>query len=113
LDKMLDVLMWISWFLLGTYSFWFVTRAKISQPMTLDELVMLWKIHKQQARCSTPLSSVKPIIDSRSNEFSGFRCECGYEYQSRRLIVQRHALDRNMFSGMRFSTGEQSSILKT
>ena len=112
-DKMLDVLMWILWFLLGAYSFWFVTRAKRSQPLTLDELVTLWKIHKQQARCNTPLSRVKPIIESRSNEFSGFRCECGYAYQSKRLIVQRHALDRNMFAGASFNKGERSSILKT
>lgn len=112
-DKMLDVLMWVLWFLLGAYSFWFVTRAKISQPLTLDELVTLWKIHRQQVRCNTPLSRVKPIIESRSNEFSGFRCECGYEYESKRLIVQRHAFDRNMFVGTSFSKGGRSSILKT
>jgi hypothetical protein len=112
-DKMLDVLMLIFWFLLGIYSFWFVTRAKRSQPMTLDELVMLWKIHKQQTRCNTPLSSVNPIIDPRSNEFSGFRCDCGYQYQSKRLIVQRHTFDHNMFSGRPLNKGKQSSILKT
>jgi hypothetical protein len=83
LSKMLDVLMAAFWFTLGLYSFWFVTRAKRSQPLTLDELVILWKIHKQQARCNAPLSRVKPVLDSHSNEFSGFRCECGYQYLSR------------------------------
>ena len=113
LGKMLDVLMWVFWFLFGGYSFWFVTRAKKSQPLTLDELVTLWKIHKQHARCNTPLSRVKPIIDSSSNEFSGFRCECGYQYMSKRLIVQRHALDHSMFVAMSSSKGEPSSLLKT
>jgi hypothetical protein len=111
--QMLDVLMWIFWFVFGGYSFWFMTRAKRSQPLTLDELVILWKIHKQQARCSVPLSRVEPILDSRSNEFSGFKCECGYQYSSKRLILQRHALDRNMFIAMAPSKGERSSLLKT
>lgn len=110
---MLDVLMWIFWFVFGAYSFWFVTRAKKSQPLTLDELVILWKIHKQQARCDAPLSRVNPIIDSRSNEFSGFKCECGYQYFSKRLVVQRNALDRNMFLAMASDKREPSSLLKT
>jgi hypothetical protein len=111
---MLDVLVvWIFWFVFGAYSFWFVTRAKKPQPLTLDELVILWKVHKQQARCSAPLSRLKPIIDSRSNEFSGFRCECGYQYLSKRLILQRHALDSNMFVAMSSGKAERSSLLKT
>lgn len=112
-SRMLDVLMWIFWFLLGVYSFWFVTRAERLQPLSLDELVMLWKMHNQQARCNTPLSRVKPVIDSRSTEFSGFRCDCGYTYLSKRLIVQRHAPDRNMFVAMSSNKGERSSLLKT
>jgi len=113
MGQMLDVLMWILWFVLGGYSFWLVTRAKRSQPLTLDELVILWKIHKQQARCSTPLSRVEPIIDSQSNEFSGFKCECGYRYLSKRPVLQRHTLDRSMFMAMAPSKGERSSLLKT
>jgi len=108
----LDVLMGVLWFVLGGYSFWLITRAKRSQSLTLDELVILWRIHKQQARCNAPLSRVKPIIDPRSNEFSGFKCECGYQYLSKRLVLQRHALDRNMFVAMSSSKIEQSSILK-
>lgn len=109
---MLDVLMCVFWFLLGGYSFWFLTRAKKSQPLTLDELVTLWKIHKHQAGCSTPLSRMKPIMDLRSNEFSGFKCECGYQYCSKRLIVQRHALESDMFAAMSAVKVEQS-LLKT
>ena len=111
--QMLDVLMCVFWFVFGGYSFWFATRAKKSQPLTLDELVILWKIHKKQARCSAPLSKVEPIIDSRSNEFSGFKCECGYQYLSKRLILQKHALDRNMFVAMSSSKAERTSLLKT
>jgi hypothetical protein len=107
---MLDVLMWVFWFLLGAYSIWFLTRAEKSQALTLDELVMLWKIHKQQARCSAPLSRVEPVVDPRSKEFSGFKCGCGYRYLSKRLIVQRHALDKDMFVAMSVKKGEQSFL---
>ena len=113
LGKMLDVFVCVSWFLLGGYSLWLLTRAKKPQQLSLDELVLLWKIHKQQARCNTPLSRMKPIMDPHSKEFSGFRCECGYQYVSKRPIVQRHALDNNMFAAMTAGNGEQSSLPKT
>jgi len=111
--RMIDVLMWLLWFIFGAYSFWFVTRAKRPQPLTLDELVILWKIHKQQARCAAPLSRVKPVIDSHTNEFSGFTCECGYQYVSKRLILQKRALDQNMFFAKSFGSAERSQLLKT
>ena len=111
--KMLDVLMLILWAVLGGYSFWLVTRAKRSQPLTLDELVLLWKKHKQEAKCRAPLSRVKPIIDPRSDQFSGFKCECGYQYTSKRLLVQRRAVDRNMFIALSSSKTDRSSLLKT
>jgi hypothetical protein len=110
---MLDFIVWIFWFIFGAYSFWFFTRAKKLEPLTLDDLVILWKIHRQQAECDVPLSKVKPIMKNHSNEFSGFRCECGYEYLSKRLIVQRHALERNMFISTSMNRTESTSILRT
>ena len=92
LGRMLDALMWFLWVLLGGYSLWFLTRAKESQALTLDELVMLWKIHKQHAKCKAPLSKVEPILSPHSSDFSGFRCACGFRYVSKSLIVQRHTL---------------------
>jgi hypothetical protein len=110
---MLDVLMWVLWSALGGYSFWFVTHAKRSAPLTLDELVILWKKHKQEAKCRAPLSRVKPIIDPRSDEFSGFKCECGYQYFSKRPLVQRRPLDRNMCVALSSRNADRSSLLKT
>lgn len=109
--KMLDVLTWILWAALGGYSFWLVTRAKTSQPLTLDELVILWKKHKQEAKCRAPLSRVKPIIDPRSDQFSGFKCECGYQYTSKRLLVQRRAADRNMLIALSSSKSARATDL--
>jgi len=111
--KMTDFLMWALWFVFGAYSVWFVTKAKRPQALTLDELVLLWKIHKQQSGCDTPLSKMDPITNSHTNEFSGFRCRCGYKYQSQRLIVQRHALDKSMFLGISSNTPESVHLAET
>lgn len=110
---MIDMVMAALWFILGGYSFWLLTRAKKPQPLTLDELVILWKIHRHQTGCASAVSKVEPVMDSRTKEFSGFMCECGYQYRSKRLIVQRQALERNMFAPKSFGTTESASMLKT
>lgn len=110
---MYDVIMWALWFMFGAYSVWFFTKAKKLQPLTLDELVILWKIHKQQEGCNAPLSKVEPLVNPRTSEFSGFKCRCGYAYQSKRLIVQRHALESNMFLSISSNSGERPQLLKT
>lgn len=110
---MLDLIMCIFWFIFGAYSFWFFARAKKLESLTLDDLVILWKIHKQQAGCNVPLSKVKPIVNNRSNEFSGFKCECGYKYMSKRPIVQRHAFERNMFISTSVNRTESTHTLRT
>jgi hypothetical protein len=94
---MLDYVIWTAWFLFGGYCFWFFTMAKRSEPLTLDDLVIVWKVHKQQSGCGAPISRLKPIMHDHSDEFSGFRCECGYQYLSKRLITQRRVIERNMF----------------
>jgi len=94
---MLDFMMWLLWFGFGAYCFWFLTLAKKTEPLTLDDLVVIWKIHKQQVGCCAPISRVKPITNAHSNEFLGFKCECGYQYTSKRPIAQRPALEQNMF----------------
>ena len=88
---MLDLLVWSLWFIFGAYSFWFLFQAKTLEPLTLDELVILWKLHKQQAGCDAPISKLEPIIrtSSHENEFVGFRCTCGYQYLSKRPITQK------------------------
>jgi len=86
---------------LGAYSFWSFTQAKKFQPLTLDELVILCKLHKQQTECDASISKVEPIINTQLNEFMGFKCECGYQYLSKRLITQRDARKLSMFSQIR------------
>jgi len=99
--EMLDLLLWIFWFILGANSFWFFTQAKKLRPLTLDELVILWKLHKQQTECDAPISKMEPIINTQSYEFVSFKCECDYRYLSKRLITQRDARKLNMFSQIR------------
>jgi len=111
--KMIDLIMWALWFMLGGYCAWFLTRAKKSEPLTLDDLVILWKIHRRQSGCNAPLSKVEPIVNPRSNEFSGFKCKCGHQYQSQRLIIQRHALERSMFMSISANNTERSQFIKT
>ncbi|HEY4674947.1 MAG TPA: hypothetical protein VIH48_02705 [Candidatus Bathyarchaeia archaeon] len=95
---MIELLMFAFWSLFVAYSLWLFTRAKKPQPLTLDELVILWKLHKRQALCGTPISRVKPILKKNSDELLGFKCQCGYQYLSKRPIAQRAAGEFNMFN---------------
>jgi len=95
---MLEYLAWAFWFLLGAYTFWFLTRVKKSEPLTLDEIVILWKIHRIETGCKSPISKVEPITDKYSKEISGFKCACGYSHMSSHLLVQRRAYEYNMFA---------------
>jgi len=88
---MLELLVLFPWLIFGAYCFWFFFQAKTLEPLTLDELVILWKLHKQEARCNAPISQLEPIVlaGSQKNEFVGFRCPCGYKYLSKRPIAQK------------------------
>jgi hypothetical protein len=94
---MLDLLLYLLWFAFGAYSAWFFTQAKKLQPITLDELVILWKLHRLHEGCDAPISKVEAVIEPHSDEFVGFQCQCGYRYLSERLITQRNARQHNMF----------------
>lgn len=74
------------WIALGVYCFWYFFIAKTVQPLTLDELALLWKMHKQQTGCNS--SRIHSLIESK-NEVVGFKCDCGYEFKQKRLITQR------------------------
>ena len=85
-EKMLEIALWGAWFLLGAYAFWFVSKAKTFQPLTLDELALTWKLHKHQTGCKS--SYIHDLL-VRNDEVVGFRCECGHEFLQKRLITQR------------------------
>ena len=88
---MLEIMLCGVWFLFGAYAFWFVSRAKTLQPLTLDELALAWRLHKREAKCKA--SQIHDLL-VRHNKVVGFKCGCGYEFIQKRPIsqkVHRHA----------------------
>jgi len=83
---MLDLLALCFWVALTAYVLWFLFRAKTVQPLTLDDLALAWKLHKQKTGCKA--SNIHTLL-VKNNEAAGFRCECGYDYLQKRLISQK------------------------
>ncbi len=73
------------WVALIAYVLWFFFEAKTVQPLTLDDLALTWKLHKQQDGCDA--SRIHSLI-KENDEVIGFRCECGYKFIQKRLITQ-------------------------
>jgi len=94
---MLEILLWLFWFIFGAYSFWFVSRAETVQPLALDEVVLIWKLHKQQTGCnSTELLSIL----TKRGKIIGFKCNCGYEFQQKRPITQKILKETDYYQQM-------------
>jgi len=83
---LLDLLMWGFWLALAAYAMWFLFRAKTFQPLTLDDLALMWKLHKQNTGCTA--SRINSMLKN-DGEIVGFKCDCGYEFLQKRLITQR------------------------
>jgi hypothetical protein len=73
------------WMALVAYMLWYFFRAKTVQPLTLDDLALTWKVHKQRDGCKA--SRIYSLIKEK-DEVVGFRCECGYKFIQKRLITQ-------------------------
>jgi hypothetical protein len=86
MKMLLDLLMWGFWLALTAYAMWFLFRAKTFQPLTLDDLALMWKLHKQNTGCTA--SRINSMLKN-DDEVVGFRCDCGYEFIQKRLITQR------------------------
>jgi len=97
---LLELLIWGFWFALTVYCFWYFFLAKTFQPLTMDDIALMWRLHKQQTGCA---ASRVPSLLERNGEVIGFRCECGYEFQQKRLITQR-------VSKARFSRGYAKTV---
>ena len=67
------------------YLLWYIFKAKTVQSLTLDDLALTWKVHKQRDGCNA--SRIHGMI-KKNDEVVGFRCECGYEFVQKRLITQ-------------------------
>ncbi|WGM90412.1 MAG: hypothetical protein NUK63_04630 [Candidatus Bathyarchaeum tardum] len=83
---MLDLLAFGFWIALGTYLVWYFFKAKTVQPLTIDDLALTWKIHKQQSGCKS--TRIHGLI-KENDEIIGFKCDCGYKFIQQRLITQR------------------------
>lgn len=79
------ILVPIFWILLGIFTVWFLFRAETTQPMSLDDLALTWKLHKQKTTCKS--KQIKQLLKEK-DEVVGFRCECGFEFKQKRLITQ-------------------------
>ena len=81
---MIGVLVLLAWLFLVAGIIWFVALAKDYVSLTGNETRFLWKLHKRQAQCScTKFETIR-----HKKKVVGFRCACGYEYLSKRLITQ-------------------------
>jgi len=83
---LLYVLMFGFWIALAGYVLGFPFKAKTVQPLTIDDLALTWRVHKQQKGCNA--SRIHGLI-KENDEVIGFRCDCGYEFIQQRLISQR------------------------
>jgi hypothetical protein len=83
---LLELFMVGCWILLVVYVLWFIFKAKTVQPLTLDDLALTWRVHKQQKGCTA--SRINSLI-KENEEVIGFRCDCGYEFIQKRLLSQK------------------------
>lgn len=83
---MLELLTFGIWAALGVYILWFFFKAKTVQPLTIDDLALTWKLHKQQSGCKS--TRIHGLIKD-NDEIVGFKCDCGYKFIQKRLITQR------------------------
>jgi hypothetical protein len=81
---MIETLVAIVWGAFIAYAIWYFTMAKHYAPLTQEEAIVLWKIHKQNANChSTRWRKIKP-----GGKIVGFECECGYRHIQKRPITK-------------------------
>jgi hypothetical protein len=72
------------WTIFACCLFSYVIAVRRSEPITVDEAKILWKIHKKATRCGG--KKWQPI-SCKSGKLKGFQCDCGYRYTQKRPIV--------------------------
>ncbi len=88
---LLNLLTFGFWIALGVYVVWFFFKAKTVQPLTIDDLALTWKLHKQKSGCKS--NRIHGLI-KENDEIVGFKCDCGYKFIQKRLITQRSTQPR-------------------
>jgi hypothetical protein len=81
---MLELLVAASWLTFLAYATWFFKKAKQYEPICLKDVYVLWNLHRKEAKCNSPTYVCKLHKDKG---IIGFKCMCGYEYESKRPIV--------------------------
>jgi len=104
---MLDSLTLGAWLILGTYSLWYFFKAETFQPLTLDNLALTWKLHKQQTGCTA--SRIHSLL-TKNDKVVGFKCDCGYEFLQKRLITQKIHEQRVSQNGFKASTLQELAM---
>jgi len=79
----LEMLMLTLWVSFAVYTTWYLTSAKQSAPLTLNEAKILWKIHIQNAQCKAK----KWREIRRRGKTVGFECECGHKHTQERPVT--------------------------
>lgn len=79
----LEILALAVWTFLVGYATWYFTSAKSNAPLSPAEVELLWKIHKQDKKCSAR----KKREIKRGNRIIGFECKCGYKHIQKRPVV--------------------------
>ncbi|MEM2937547.1 MAG: hypothetical protein QXJ63_03275 [Candidatus Bathyarchaeia archaeon] len=81
-EKMIEIIAPAIWAGLLTYTVWYFAAAKHYAPISPHEAKILWKIHKQTAKCNS--KTWREI--HRGKKIVGFECECGYKHIQKRPI---------------------------
>jgi hypothetical protein len=81
-----ELLIAITLLSLGGYSTWQFFQTEIMQPLSLEDLALVYKLHKKQAKC--PTQRVHTLL-IKNKGIVGFRCDCGYTYVQKRPRFQR------------------------
>ena len=95
---MLDYFVIFSFIAYVIYYLWYSLFGKTKQPLTSNEVDLLFVVHKKQAGCTgTKISNL--LLEK--GKVVGFKCECGYKYEQKRLLSQRirKPFDSSEFSG--------------
>ncbi len=62
----------------------YVIEVRRSEPITVDEAKILWKMHKKTTHCAG--KKWEPIAH-KGDKLKGFRCDCGYRYTQKKPLV--------------------------
>lgn len=80
---MLEIIVPVAWAVFLMYTVWYFTSARHYAPLSLQEVKMLWKIHKRNAQCA----SQRWREIRRRDKIIGFECGCGYKHVQKKPIA--------------------------